>query len=216
MNRILIVLLIMILAAVFIVEPGIQSVMAFPTNHNGTKEWKEWILEMEEVDNQRYENAYEPTDPKIFTEKRGGSLIPQDAREWLRPEETKHLLSLIGLDGLTFEEKIEAVYRFVKENFKYDPVEESDFWQYPAETIKRGAGDCEDLAFLVKSLLLAAGIPDEIAFVNIKYWHVYTTVTINGETLVLEFDPDETHYYSYDWPKYRFNLTTFEQRKMRR
>lgn len=212
---------ILILVVVFIVTISIkiqtvQSVVAFSTPSNRSSKGQEWILEMEEIDNQRYENIYEPADPKIFTEKRGGSLIPQDAREWIKPEETKHLLPLIELDGLTIEEKIEAVYRFVKENFRYDPVEESDFWQYPAETIKRGAGDCEDLAFLVKSLLLAAGIPDEMAFVNIKYWHVYTTITINGETKVLEFDPDETRYYGYDWPKYRFNLSNFEQRKRKR
>ncbi|MFC1919866.1 transglutaminase family protein [Chloroflexota bacterium] len=41
----------------------------------------------------------------------------------------------------------------------------SDYWQLPAETLKLGTGDCEDIAILLCTLLRACGIPSDQVYV---------------------------------------------------
>ncbi|GAB4309930.1 MAG: hypothetical protein Kow0069_09670 [Promethearchaeota archaeon] len=47
--------------------------------------------------------------------------------------------------------------------YERDPAG-GDFWQFPNETLARRGGDCEDLAFLLASLLLAEGLESRVAF----------------------------------------------------
>jgi hypothetical protein len=55
----------------------------------------------------------------------------------------------------------------------------SDYWQLPIETLERGAGDCEDHAILLCSMLRASGVPPDEVYVaigNIKgtdRYHAY-------------------------------------------
>ena len=53
----------------------------------------------------------------------------------------------------------------------------SDYWQYPAETLISGEGDCEDHAFLLASLLEAMGMDTVLVFEN---GHVLVGVDVDG------------------------------------
>jgi len=57
------------------------------------------------------------------------------------------------------------IYTFVAENIKVIP-DIQDYWQTPIETLNRAAGDCEDIANLLCSLLRAA---NHEAYVYIYY-----------------------------------------------
>lgn len=96
-------------------------------------------------------------------------LVPTDLREWLTPgnrEEIRRALRTMAIpierDPGTFDTRARVVWRWVVDNIEYreDPAEQRlvDYWQFPAETIAIGQGDCEDCAFLLASLLLGSGI----------------------------------------------------------
>lgn len=53
-------------------------------------------------------------------------------------------------------EKLKNIIEWVSSNIKY-VSDRSEFWQLPFETIKRKAGDCDDVAILTGNLLLAVG-----------------------------------------------------------
>lgn len=95
-----------------------------------------------------------------------------DVRRWVHPpgDETmaaawKHLdrahrRSLANAqDDDRHDLVAKVVWRFVVEAISYQR-DQSDFWQFPSETLVLRSGDCEDKAFLCASLLLAAGIPE--------------------------------------------------------
>ena len=58
--------------------------------------------------------------------------------------------------------KAEVALNVVHENVRYATDQEmhgrSDYWQYPAETLISGEGDCEDQALLLASILEALGL----------------------------------------------------------
>ncbi len=96
-------------------------------------------------------------------------LIPTDLREWITPPDCQEIRLVIAeLDFPTgkklgdFDKRARLVWQYVIEHVEYCPDEvaqrKQDFWQFPAETLALGKGDCEDCAFLLASLLLASGI----------------------------------------------------------
>jgi hypothetical protein len=58
----------------------------------------------------------------------------------------------------SFDLRVEAVRLFVATRVRAVPDARAGVWQFPDETLRLGRGDCEDLSFLVASMLLAAGI----------------------------------------------------------
>ncbi len=59
----------------------------------------------------------------------------------------------------SFDFRAQAVLRFLSDHVAYKPRSRKfDSWLFPEETLAEGGGDCEDRAFLVAALLLAAGI----------------------------------------------------------
>jgi len=62
--------------------------------------------------------------------------------------------------GLTTkEEKAYACFEWIKQNVRFQPeTKREDVWLYPAETIKRKNGDCEDHALLLTTFLRLAGV----------------------------------------------------------
>jgi len=96
-------------------------------------------------------------------------LIPTDLREWITPSDSHEIKEVIASLDLpadkslgTFDTEARLVWQYVIEHVKYCSDKEAqrkqDFWQFPAETLALGEGDCEDCAFLLASLLLASGI----------------------------------------------------------
>jgi hypothetical protein len=95
--------------------------------------------------------------------------IATDLREWITPADSQVLKQVIDSLKLpkekkpgSFDERARWVWEYVIKRIHYveDMREQTqpDFWQFPAETIVRKRGDCEDCAVLLASLLIAAGI----------------------------------------------------------
>jgi len=66
-----------------------------------------------------------------------------------------------------------------------------DYWQSPAETVRRGAGDCEDQAIYLQHLLRRRGIRSEVVFGiedlrEVKHGHVWVECPAHGEVYVLD------------------------------
>jgi hypothetical protein len=57
-----------------------------------------------------------------------------------------------------FDYRAQVIAQWVGKHIRYAPKRGRDPWQFPDETLTIGAGDCEDRAFLIASLLLASGI----------------------------------------------------------
>jgi transglutaminase-like putative cysteine protease len=96
-------------------------------------------------------------------------LIPTDLREWITPPESQEVRTAIASMNLpadkgkgTFDRRARLVWKYVTEHVQYcgDAMAQrkQDFWQFPAETLALGKGDCEDCAFLLASLLVASEI----------------------------------------------------------
>lgn len=77
----------------------------------------------------------------------------------------------------------------INSQIKYVP-DVADHWQSPTETVRRGAGDCEDFAILKYYRLIASGIPrDQVALVytvDSRGGHMAVTVGV----LVLDSTTD--------------------------
>ncbi len=57
-----------------------------------------------------------------------------------------------------FDFRARAIIGWVLRNVRYESKRGVDPWQFPDETLTLRSGDCEDIAFLVASLLLASGV----------------------------------------------------------
>lgn len=79
----------------------------------------------------------------------------------------------------------------------YDEVVhgQGDYWQTPEETLTRKTGDCEDQAFLLASLLRAAGVPESDVLVGVGMvafpgqkpgGHAWVLLRWKGEFAILE------------------------------
>lgn len=95
------------------------------------------------------------TDPTEMTRRLGDKLVgslktPVEAFNVL-----KNITGLPLADG-----KPAVIYKSDLENYKA-----LEYWASPDETIERGAGDCEDISFLIASIL--NGLPDHLRPENV-------------------------------------------------
>ncbi len=96
--------------------------------------------------------------------------------------ELSELASAIVEDYGEKEGKVNAIYRYIVENFMYiaDP-EDTESVQSPFETLDLGGGDCEDLTILACSLLENIGIK---TYLVLTENHAYALVSrINSDNL---------------------------------
>jgi len=115
-----------------------------------------------------------------------GEYIPTDLREWITSPDSQEIRK--ALDEMKdlprrkepgmFDGRAREVWKFVAGNVTYvydvESVKEVDFWQFPAETLKLGKGDCEDCAFLLASLLIASGVSPFC--VRVVFGTVYSSI----------------------------------------
>ncbi len=95
---------------------------------------------------------YQQKDDLLISAKHG-SEGETDIRDFIRPEETKALTEKIKQADLLIDYVVSL--KTTDDNV--------DYWQYPAETITKGGGDCEDKVFLLASALIALGETDVYA-----------------------------------------------------
>jgi hypothetical protein len=57
-----------------------------------------------------------------------------------------------------FDFRAHIIAAYITEKIRYVAKKGRDPWQFPDETLFLGSGDCEDIAFLLASLLLASGV----------------------------------------------------------
>lgn len=116
-----------------------------------------------------------------------GSLLlvlvpaPWTPRSYIRPDdlEVQQLAEQL--------QTVEDIYYWVGQNIAFEPEPENfDEWQYPAQVIQRGRGDCEDIVFLLVSLFRAKGIPAEN--VRVVVGRPTVVVYINDEPLSFPSD----------------------------
>ena len=86
------------------------------------------------------------------------------------PNQIIRNLALEITEGLrTDDEKVQAIQEWVVRNIQYQEDKAQygyeELWVPPVMTLRAGAGDCEDGAFLIMSLALNAGVnPDRLRF----------------------------------------------------
>ena len=129
---------------------------------------------------------------------------PWDIRRWILPGNDSYMVEvwqeIAAAHRRDFETSharqadlsAKAIWHFVVEKIRYINDDKGfDFWQFPQETINLEQGDCEDKSFLVASLLLAAGIPEDRVRVTVGAMHNEK----NGQQKAI----------GHAWPMYRTN-----------
>ncbi|MDP7494070.1 MAG: transglutaminase-like cysteine peptidase [Candidatus Undinarchaeales archaeon] len=95
-----------------------------------------------------------------FTTTRGGVDCPYEV--FLKPHETAGILNEALPERTSLKADIGRAMMYVNRRIAYvsdlDNFGKKDYWQYPRETLASGKGDCEDMALLLASLLIEAGI----------------------------------------------------------
>ncbi|MCY0093655.1 transglutaminase-like cysteine peptidase [Hoeflea ulvae] len=93
-------------------------------------------------------------------------------------------------------DQLRAVSRSVNHLVRYETDAQMhgrlDQWSTPNETLRRGAGDCEDYAILKMALLAGAGVPlSSMEIVVVKdtrrrLFHAVLSVSVNGNSYILD------------------------------
>ncbi|MDP2121217.1 MAG: transglutaminase-like cysteine peptidase, partial [Hoeflea sp.] len=106
------------------------------------------------------------------------------------------LAKTLTLAGASADQQLAHVSRTVNRLIAYRTDEDMhgqlDHWSTPNETLKRGAGDCEDYAILKMALLSSIGIPlNSMEIVVVKdtgrrLFHAVLSVSMNGRSLILD------------------------------
>lgn len=100
------------------------------------------------------------------------------------------IISKLG-SGDTPAARMREAYNYVTLNIRYvaDVAEygHPEVWAMPSETLKRRVGDCEDLSFLLCSLLHALGIQARVMFGEWRGTaHAWVEAAVNGAAGILE------------------------------
>jgi predicted transglutaminase-like cysteine proteinase len=143
--------------------------------------------------------------------------------EKIDPESVRDLAIEITEDATTDKKAVTAIFDYVRDTINYvnDPrvVElDFDYVQSPLQTIQRRAGDCDDHAVLLASMLEAIGYSTTICFVDtdeeapLEPNHMNIIVTIDDREYILEATcktcdmgeyPGEMYYQGYDYAEFK-------------
>lgn len=135
--------------------------------------YEQKIKNGERLTNRELSSYYNYKHPRVEIKYYGRGLannlgrIVCDVSNYLMPGDfmVKHIVhEILDIDLKDdHDEKVDKIQKWVCQNLKYayDSTISGyvEHWQFPFESIQLGYGDCEDGAFLITSLMLAAGIP---------------------------------------------------------
>lgn len=107
--------------------------------------------------------------------------IPDKLERFLAPEDPEVVRIATALAGAP--EPYMAALKHVYANTTYVSDADRDHWQFPAETIYSGTGDCEDMALLLTSICRALGYDAVLITVP---GHVASAVRMDGELIIME------------------------------
>lgn len=104
-----------------------------------------------------------------------------------------------GIHKWDLKTVVEVAYNWVATHINYETDKMrwgvTEYWQTPQQTLTpvngKLFGDCEDTSFLLISLLLAMGVPEDKVRVAISDSHAWVEVNINGNWYLLETTADE-------------------------
>jgi hypothetical protein len=87
--------------------------------------------------------------------------------------------------------RIAAIYSFATKRVKYlNDILNVETLQSPIQTLKSRAGDCDDFAILISTLLAAIGIPSFLVLSSNRkdglFNHIYNAVPLKGKLLFLD------------------------------
>ncbi len=117
-----------------------------------------------------------PVSRKIIREQKTITKFPVDIREFITIENNAVIKNVINkiISVLPDDEKV-RFYKNARGNFDFrvrkcqeylknirysDAKSSYDEWQFPEETLVLKSGDCDDIAFMLASLIFSCGISD--------------------------------------------------------
>lgn len=128
---------------------------------------------MDNLELEKYWNEKLPTQPIIYA---GRSItnaatkqtisLNIDVRNLITPYDSflQDIIAQNNLKADTNDETMMRIQRYVCSHLRYVGDEQNvglvEFWQFPFETLATGIGDCEDMAILICSLGINAGVPE--------------------------------------------------------
>lgn len=121
-------------------------------------------------------------------------------------EVVKHVATILmsALSNFSLLSIVKAAFDFVALNTKYITDKQhfgkNEWFQYPREMLtvisastpfsRQMYGDCEDTSFLLASLLIAMGVPEDNVRVGISASHAWVEVLVDGRWIILESTED--------------------------
>lgn len=122
----------------------------------------------------------------LFSLSANAAILPDQPRDFYkRYDAVPQPAFQSNLDGLAL---LSQVNHYFNRTVKYVP-DDSDYWQTPAETAAKGAGDCEDIALAKWGALKDNGVPEKDMWIKvsgINKKHAVLMVRLNDEIFYLD------------------------------
>ena len=120
--------------------------------------------------------------------------------EFIRPKDVSHVAQLLRPNVHSNQHAIFQTLRYVFTNIRFvrdwEKYYQPDLWQFPLETLRDGTGDCEDMCFLLASVLIELGVHD--VRVTLGTWreegHAWIEVSDGNWWYLLECTNGKMHY----------------------
>jgi predicted transglutaminase-like cysteine proteinase len=142
--------------------------------------------------------------------------------KFIRPGDVTHIARRLKPHISSKPQAVYHAFNYVTKNIKYerDHIKHNkiDFWQFPFETLRGGTGDCEDMSFLLASILLQLGLYDVrvvVGKLNGK-GHAWVEVFDGHQWLILDCTNKKIHSlikrdvfgYEVDYNIYHWGCTS--------
>ncbi|MDR1113712.1 MAG: hypothetical protein LBL50_01305 [Candidatus Margulisbacteria bacterium] len=136
-----------------------------------------------------------------YSEKTGGFNSVYDYVDPYSPAIKKLLADISGLNdsGVYLEDKLVKLYNYIVNNFKYTP-DALDSWNFVEETIANKSGDCEDLANLLASALIALLMREGLSYeeANSRVSVTAGKDSVYGDHVFVEYQDENDARYIID------------------